>query len=72
MLPAFISCKEIMQICGCSQSKGYEILRTLNKELTDKGYITAGHGRVSSDYFCKRMKLDQTKIVLTQEGAKTA
>ena len=35
----FISVKEICQVLSVSESKSYAIVRDLNKELSDKGYM---------------------------------
>ena len=43
---------------GCSERKAYVILRELNKELKEKGYITIA-GRVPRSYFEKRCRLDR-------------
>ena len=50
---SFISVKEISEILGVSDSKSYGIVRNLNKELSDRGYMVIP-GRVSRKYFEKR------------------
>ena len=35
----FITVKEIAEVLGVSESKSYGIVRVLNKELADKGYM---------------------------------
>lgn len=49
----FISVKEICQVLSVSESKSYAIVRDLNKELSDKGYMVIP-GRVSRKYFEER------------------
>ena len=49
----FIAVKEIGELLGVSESKSYSIVRDLNKELTDKGYMVIP-GRVSRKYFEER------------------
>ncbi len=49
----FISVKEISDVLRVSQSKSYNIVRTLNKELEEKGYMVIS-GRVSRKYFEER------------------
>ncbi|WP_317049058.1 transcriptional regulator [Clostridium neonatale] len=39
-----------MEIMGIKQTKAYQIIRALNKELNDKGYITVA-GKVPRKYF---------------------
>lgn len=49
----FITVKEISEVFGVSESKAYSIVRDLNKELSDKGYLVIP-GRVSRKYFEER------------------
>ena len=49
----FITVKEIAEVLGVSESKSYGIVRVLNKELADKGYMVI-FGRVSRKYFEER------------------
>ena len=49
----FITVKEIGEGLGVSESKSYGIVRDLNKELADKGYMVIP-GRVSRKYFEER------------------
>ena len=49
----FISVKEIMDTLSVSESKAYTIVRQLNNELSDKGYMIIP-GRVSRKYFEER------------------
>ena len=42
--------KDIQQILQVSESKAYKIIRELNKQLEDMGYITI-RGRVSRKFF---------------------
>ena len=49
----FITVKEICQVLSVSESKSYAIVRDLNKELSDKGYMVIP-GRVSRKYFEER------------------
>lgn len=49
----FITVKEIGEVLGVQESRSYGIVRGLNKELADKGYMVI-HGRVSRKYFEER------------------
>ena len=49
----FIGAKEVAEILGVSESKGYGIIMELNKELKERGYITV-QGRVSRVFFQER------------------
>lgn len=46
----FIGAKEVAEILGISISGGYAIIRRLNAELSDKGYVTV-RGKVSRAFF---------------------
>lgn len=51
----FISVKEIQETLRVSESKAYSIVRSLNKELADKGFmIIPGRVSVSRKYFNER------------------
>ena len=49
----FIGAKEVAEILGVSESKSYGIIRELNKELKERGYITV-QGKVSRVFFQER------------------
>ena len=49
----FITVPEIREVLSVSESKAYRIVRTLNEELTQKGYMVIP-GRVSRHYFNER------------------
>lgn len=45
----FISVKDIMKTLSVSESKAYSVVRQLNKELTEQGYMVIP-GKVSRKY----------------------
>lgn len=45
--------KDISEILGVSESKSYQFIRQMNKELEEKGFIVC-RGRVSVAYFQER------------------
>lgn len=49
----FITADEIKDILGVGRSKAYKILRSLNKELNDMGYITVA-GKCPVEFFEKK------------------
>ena len=49
----FIGAKEVAEILGVSESKSYGIIRELNKELKERGFITV-QGKVSRVFFQER------------------
>jgi len=50
----FIGAKEVSEILGVSESKAYSVIRGLNTELKEKGYITV-RGKVSRIFFQERV-----------------
>ena len=50
----FLTAEEIMDILQVKQSKAYQIIRQLNKELSGMGLITVP-GRVDANYFKKNL-----------------
>ena len=46
--------EEVMELCNCSESHAYRIMRELNEELKKKGYVTTA-GRVSRKYLMERL-----------------
>ena len=53
MTSRFVNADEVAADYGVSQSMGYRIIRRLNDELKEKGYITVA-GRVSRKYYEER------------------
>ena len=49
----FYNAEDIAKILGKSKSYGYIVIKDLNKELEEKGYLTA-NGRVPATYFNDR------------------
>lgn len=50
----FIGAKEVAEILGVSEGKAYSVIRELNQELKEKGYITV-QGKVSRVFFQERV-----------------
>lgn len=49
----FISAEEIQKMMGVSKSKAYNLVKQLNAELEEKGFLVVP-GRVSRKYFEER------------------
>ena len=49
----YITAKEIAEVLGVSLGKAYEIIRSLNAELKEKGYLVVA-GKVSRTYFSEK------------------
>ena len=50
----FLNVGDVSDIMECSQGQAYKIIRQLNDELKEKGYITLS-GKVNSKYFYERI-----------------
>lgn len=52
-----LNCKDVMNLLKCKRSKAYEIIKILNIELQDKGYLTI-NGKVPSSYLFNRLNIE--------------
>ena len=50
----FLTASDVAACLGISVSKAYRIIRELNTELKDQGYLTMA-GKVSSSYFFQKI-----------------
>lgn len=50
----FMTVEEVAQELRVSKSKAYEIVRNLNRELQEKGYLTVA-GRINATFFHKKV-----------------
>lgn len=50
----FLDVSDVENIMQCSQGQAYKIIRQLNEELKEKGFITLS-GRVNAAYFNERI-----------------
>lgn len=64
----FITVREIGEILEVSESKAYSIVKQLNQELSDKGYMIIP-GRVSRKYFEERFYGISTLPVMEESHA---
>lgn len=51
--------QDVMKITGMSQSYAYKIIRVLNKELREKGYLVVP-GKVNARYLNDRYGIEET------------
>lgn len=49
----YMNAAEVAEAVGVSKPTAYKIIKALNEELTNKGYITVS-GKVSEKYFRER------------------
>ena len=50
MRAQFITASEVAEVMGISRSKAYQLVRQLNRELKEQGYITVA-GKCPIQYF---------------------
>lgn len=50
----FLNSDDVAQILECSKSHAYKLIRIMNNELKEKGFITSA-GKVSVKYFNERV-----------------
>jgi hypothetical protein len=57
----YFGVEDVMEYLGCKESKAYEIVRTLRKELVDAGKLTPVYpqGKVPRKYFFERCMIDE-------------
>lgn len=53
MTKQFLTAPELAALVGVSQSKSYELIRQMNQELTEKGFLTV-RGKVPAAYVQER------------------
>lgn len=57
----FVHADEVACDFGVSRTKAYEMIKKLNKELEEKGFLTVA-GRVSRQYYMERFYGNTQKI----------
>jgi|GEM_PF-1588101 len=68
---SFLRPADVMTLMDCKISTAYGVIRDLNTELKAKGaYVRPG--RVSTKYFCERMKVDPKSIKFEERPLKEA
>ena len=50
----FYTVKDVMDICGLGRNKAYDVIRKLNAELSEQGFITV-KGKVNRAYFDSKL-----------------
>lgn len=56
----FMRVDEVAEILGVSKSYAYKIVKKLNNELKEKGFLTIS-GRVNKKYFMERVYYDTSQ-----------
>lgn len=56
-MQALLTAAQVSEMLQCSTSMAYKIMRRLNKELEDNGYITIS-GKINKEYLYERIGLN--------------
>ena len=51
---SYYTVADVMQILGCKRTKAQDVVRKLNDEMEEKGYMRYPKGTVSKKYFNER------------------
>lgn len=62
----FYNKHDICEILGIAEGKAYKLIRQLNDELANNGYITV-RGRVPAEYFEKRLGIKRKKTASSRD-----
>ena len=57
MKDRYLTVQDVMEITGKKTSWSSNLIRKLNDELKEKGFLIS-RGRIPKNYFCKRLGLD--------------
>lgn len=55
--PAFMSAEEVASFLGSSKAFAYKLIKQLNEEMNQKGYITIS-GKVNRTYFLEKLYVE--------------
>lgn len=61
----YLTAEEVMNITGYKKGKAYNIIRNLNKELKENGYVTF-RGKIDKKYFYSRTGIAYVEKVVNQ------
>lgn len=57
----FLKADDVKDILNVSQAMGYKVIRQLNSELKEKGFLTL-QGRIPIEYLCERFMIDEEEV----------
>ena len=58
---SFMRADEVAKELGISKSFAYKLIRQLNQELRERGFLTIA-GRINRDYFRKRIYTEKREV----------
>jgi hypothetical protein len=53
--------KDVMQVLGVGETYAYKVIKKLNEELEEHGYLTV-RGKINSKYFNERFMIDKKEV----------
>ena len=56
----FLTAADVVELLEVAKPTAYSIIRRLNKELENKGYITVS-GKISTQYFFERFGIEEAQ-----------
>jgi hypothetical protein len=62
--------EDVMTVLGIKQSRAYSLIKKLNNELKEQGYIVI-NGRIPHEYLEERLKLSSYKLTLNEGPTET-
>lgn len=62
MANQFMRAEEVAKELGISKSFAYKLIRQLNQELREQGFLTIS-GRINRDYFLERLYKTQKGVI---------
>ena len=62
MTNPFMRAEEVAKELGISKSFAYKLIRQLNQELREQGFLTIS-GRINRDYFQERLYKTQKRVI---------
>lgn len=57
-MSTMITVEEVAKLCNVGNGKAYQIIREVNKEMKEKGYLTI-RGRVNKLYLLERFGIEK-------------
>lgn len=67
-MKALLNVNDVAKMCEVKQGKAYEIMREINKEMKEKGFLII-RGRVNSSYLMERLGIKDIKFVSESYGS---
>lgn len=67
-MAALIGVTEVMKILDCSKAKAYQVMRELNQEFEEQGFLTI-RGKINKSYLLKRVGIEKAPEELADSAS---